>query len=130
MLSRLDGRHLLEQILARDETHRGKEGDNTDTDRIVASVAVAINYAILLAVRLLPPSLGRYAAEHDDGKQLKEGDPSVGRRRCRRTKNASSVLMRAFGVMKEMEYLLSEQKQQNVKTVCTFLGGKLFLRVR
>ena len=79
VLSRLDRRHLLEQILARDEAHRGKEGDHTDTDRIVASVAVAINYAILLAVRLLPPSLRRYAAEHDDGKQLEEGDPLVGR---------------------------------------------------
>lgn len=59
-----DGGHLLEQVLAGDEGHRGQERDHADSDGVVAGVRVPVDDAVLLAV-FFPPAFGRYAREHD-----------------------------------------------------------------
>lgn len=69
MLSGLDRRHLLEQVLACDETHRGQEGDHTDSNGVVARIGIPIDDAVVLAI-LFPPTLGRYARENDYRKEL------------------------------------------------------------
>lgn len=70
MFSRLDGRHLFEQILAGDESYRGEERDDSNGDAVVAGVGIVVVQALLFAIFVRRPALRRDAAEHDDGKQL------------------------------------------------------------
>lgn len=72
MFPGFDGGHLLEQVLAGDEGHRGQERDHADSDGVVAGVRVPVDDAVLLAV-FFPPALGRYAREHDYREELEGG---------------------------------------------------------
>lgn len=57
-------RHLLEQVLPRDESDRCNEGDHRDTHSVVASVRVFVVDAVFCTV-LCAPAFCRYAAHYD-----------------------------------------------------------------
>lgn len=71
VFARLHRGHLLEQVLADDEGHRGEEADDANGDAIVTGVRIVVVQADVLAV-LDAPALRRNAAERDDGEQLEQ----------------------------------------------------------
>lgn len=72
MLPGLDRRHLLEEILSRDESDGRDERDHGDANTVVAGVGVVIVHAVLLAVGSLAPALSRDTAHHDHAEQLEK----------------------------------------------------------
>ena len=70
VLAGLDAGELLEQSVTDQETNRGEESDDSDANRVVASVSFVGNDADRVLVLVFGPTLGRDAAEDDDGEQL------------------------------------------------------------
>lgn len=72
VLSRLHRGHLLKQVLARQESHRGEERDDPDRNAVIAGIRVLIVQAVATPrMRRDGIALRRYAGEHHDGEQLK-----------------------------------------------------------
>lgn len=72
MLPSLNRRHLLEKIFASKESNAGKEGKDSNSYPVIASIVVFVIKTHLSSGFLFYVPFVAYASEHDYRKELKD----------------------------------------------------------